>query len=180
MSFWRSFTQNHKLPKFMKISKQIQSVLIVLLLISSGCGLIKPSHHDTEEYTPVFAAAAAGDLKTVKEALTQDSTLIKKREWDKATLLHGATEHDQIEIVKFLLDNGADVNSFEMNNITPLHISAQNGNIELMELLINKGAKINAIDKKGWTPLDRAIRWENPDAADFLKKKGGIEKSKKK
>src|SRR5260370_29107850 len=34
---------------------------------STGCGLISPSHHRTEDYTPVVAAATAGDLATVRD-----------------------------------------------------------------------------------------------------------------
>jgi ankyrin repeat protein len=51
-------------------------------------------------------------------------------------------------------------------------MAAQNGNIEIITLLLERGAKIDAVDKKGWTPLDRAVKWDHPDAAEFLRQHG--------
>lgn len=146
-----------------------------LSTLASGCGLVSPSNHRTEDYTPVFAAAASGDLATVRDAVGKDPTLVKATEWDDATLLHDAVGQNHQEMAAYLLDEGADVNAVTAEGITPLHMAAQNGNIGIIKLLLDRGAKIDAIDSKGWTPLDRAMKWGHADAAEFLRQHGGRE-----
>jgi len=143
----------------------------------SGCSLFSPSHHRTEDYTPVFAAAAGGDLTTVREAVDRDPTLLKATEWDNATLLHDSVGQKHRDVAAFLLDRGADPNASTKDGLTPLHMAAQNGDIAIIKLLLEPGrkTKIDAVDAKGWTPLDRAVKWGHPDAADFLRQHGGHE-----
>ena len=120
----------------------------------------------------MFAAAAGGDLPTVREAVGKDPYLVKATEWDNATLLHDAVGQNHQEVSAYLLDKGAEVNAVTADGLTPLHMAAQNGNLDIIKLLLERGAKIDAIDSKGWTPLDRAVKWDHPGAADFLRQHG--------
>jgi tankyrase len=148
-------------------------ILFVVLALSGGCSVITPSHHETGDYTPVVAAATGGDLAAVQEAVQKDPTLITDKEWDNATLLHDAVGHNQLDVAKYLLDKGADVNAVTTDGLTPLHMAAQNGNIEMTKLLLQRRAKVNALDAKGWTPLERAQKWGHQDEAEFLRQNGG-------
>jgi len=58
-------------------------------------------------------------------------------------------------------------------------MAAQNGDIAMITLLLEPGrkTKIDPVDSKGWTPLDRAVKWDHPDAAEFLKQHGAHEES---
>jgi ankyrin repeat protein len=159
----------------MKRYRHYPILSFLLLTLSSGCGLITPSHHRTEDYTPVVAAATAGDLNTVREAVHSDPTLVKYKEWDNATLLHDAVGQNHMDVAKYLLEEGADVNAVKTDGVTPLHMAARNGNTEMTKLLLERGAKIDAIDAKGWTPLDRAQKWGHQDTAEFLRQQGGHE-----
>lgn len=145
-----------------------------LATLISGCALISPSNHRTEDYTPVFAAATGGDLPAVREAVDKDPSLITATEWDNATLLHDAVGQKRQSVAAYLLDKGADVNAVTKGGLTPLHMAAQNGDIAMMTLLLEPGrnTKIDSVDSKGWTPLDRAVKWDHPDAAEFLKQHG--------
>ena len=134
-----------------------------------------PSEHPTEQYTPVVAAAAAGDLATVRAAVDKDSTLVKVKGWENQTLLHVAVGQSHQDMAAFVLDKGADVNAVTTDGLTALHMAAQRGNIAIITLLLERKAKIDAVDSKGWSPLDRAVKWEHPDAADFLRQRGGHE-----
>ena len=149
---------------------------IVVACIGIGsCGFIFPSHHRTEDYTPVFAAADACDLNAVRQVVDYDPRLLKATEWDNATLLHDAVGHNCKELVAYLLTKGVDVNAVMDDRVTALHLAAQRGNIPIADLLLQHGANINAIDAKGWTPLDRAEKWKHEDMVVFLRKGGGHE-----
>jgi tankyrase len=150
-------------------------ILFVVLVLSNACSVITPSHHKTEDYTPVVAAATGGDLAVVQEAVQKDPALITYKEWDSATLLHDAVGHNQLDMAKYLLDKGSDVNAVTTDGLTPLHMAAQNGNIGMTKLLVQWGAKINALDAKGWTPLDRAQKWGHEDEVELLRQRGGHE-----
>ena len=65
-------------------------------------------------------------------------------------------ENNSVEIVKFLLRNGADINAKDKNGWNPLHRAIWFGKIEIVRVLIQNGAKINAKDNHGWSPLDLA------------------------
>ena len=143
------------------------------ITLLDSCSLFASSHHRTEDYTAVVAAADACDLAKVQSAVDQEPQLLRATEWDNATLLHDAVGHNCETLVTYLLDKGADVNAVKADGVTPLHIAAQRGNIGIAALLLNHGAKINATDSKGWTPLDRAEKWDHPNVATFLRQHGG-------
>lgn len=146
----------------------------VVATFFSGCALVSPSNHRTEDYTPVFAAAAAGDLTTLRGAVDKDPSLVKATEWDNATLLHDAVGQKHRDVAAYLLDKGADVNAVTKDGLTALHMAAQNGDIAIIALLLEPGrnTKIDPVDSKGWTPLDRAVKWDHPDAAEFFRRRG--------
>jgi ankyrin repeat protein len=150
-------------------------LLLVFPILYGGWSLVSPSHHRTADYTPLFAAAAGGDLATVRAAIDKDPTLVKATEWEKATLLHDAVGQNHQDVATYILDKGADVNAATTDGLTALHMAAQNGNIGIIKLLLERGAKIDAADSKGWTPRDRAVKWGHPDAAEFLRQHGGHE-----
>jgi ankyrin repeat protein len=160
---------------YLAVLLALSSLALGCATLSAGCGIISPSHHPTEEYTPVVAAATAGDLATVRDAVEKDPALLEYKEWDGATLLDDAVAQNHMDVAVYLLDKGTDVNAVKTDGVTPLHIAARNGNIGMMNLLIEHGAKINALDSKGWTPLDRANKWGHPEAAEFLRQHGGHE-----
>ena len=51
--------------------------------------------------------------------------------------------------------------------------NASGADKEVAELLIAEGPDVNAKDGGGDTPLDEAIKYDNPETADLLRKHGG-------
>src|SRR6185312_7061829 len=98
---------------------------------------------------------------------------------ENETLLYYATQENKLEIVKLLINAGADVNKANSkkpdvySGMTPLHIAAFNGNLELVQLLVEKGADKNA-QTEFWrtTPIHMAIRKNNLDVIKYLKSAG--------
>ena len=58
-----------------------------------------------------------------------------------------------LQVIKLLLDKGADINDSSLNGIAALHNATRNGLDEIVQELINRGANIDATDKRGDTPL---------------------------
>ncbi len=74
----------------------------------------------------------------------------------------------RIEVLRFLINKGADVNAKDLQGETPLHYSAQHGSIRFAELLLANGAEVNARSHRSDTPLCDAVRWGYQDIAELL------------
>jgi hypothetical protein len=79
-----------------------------------------------------------------------------------------ADTSSNIETVKLLLENGADVNAKDVIGWTPLMMSSRysntDSNIQTVKLLLENGADVNAKYDKGWTPLMLASRYSTTDS----------------
>jgi hypothetical protein len=65
------------------------------------------------------------------------------------------------DIVKYLVDKGADMNIQAINRWTALHDAAYVGNVEIVKYLVDHGARLDILNEKGETPLatvQRAFR----------------------
>ncbi len=87
--------------------------------------------------------------------------------------IHKAAYKGNIEAVKQAITDGADVNAKDSFGRPPLHDAAYRGHTEIVELLIAGGADVNARRDDGMTPLDLAIRFDETDTADLLRKHSG-------
>ena len=63
-----------------------------------------------------------------------------------------AVEMGQLRVVKWHVENGADVNEVIYGR-TPLHLAAMNSHDELVRFLLANGANVNARTATGETPL---------------------------
>ncbi|GLH16165.1 Transient receptor potential channel pyrexia [Gryllus bimaculatus] len=82
------------------------------------------------------------------------------------------SEDDGAEIVKALVDAGADVNCHDKNGVTALHLAAKSGSFAVVEALLNAGALINAKDRNSRTPLHYAADAGADRVVDKLIKSG--------
>ena len=83
---------------------------------------------------------------------------VKQADGNGRTLLHLAVLAKRSELVKLLLENGADVNQLDTDNRTPLECAlSMSCDVELVQLLLNKGADVSKKNNRDKTPLQSAI-----------------------
>ena len=84
-------------------------------------------------------ACREGDLDIVKSLLEQNKLPVNYNDLGKEqTPLHLASAEGHLEIVKYLLKKGADVNARDFESWTPLHCACANSQIEVIKLLCNQ------------------------------------------
>ena len=74
-----------------------------------------------------------------------------------------------LELVKYLVSNGAHVNAKSKDDLIPLHLTTD---VEIAKYLVTKGANVNAKDKDGKTPLFFAVNNRNVEFIEFIISKG--------
>lgn len=90
--------------------------------------------------TAVMKALKQGDLSTIKSLVKQGMDIDHGGE-KGPSILEWAIFYNQLEIVKWLIENGANIH---VNNDEPLMKSMSTENLELVEYLIKMGANIHA------------------------------------
>lgn len=81
--------------------------------------------------------------------------------------IHSAVAAGNTNLVKILINHGADINATQAGGFTPLHAAAQIGNEELIKFLLEQMADINAMTDSGKTPMELAIA-SGHDAAKWF------------
>lgn len=104
--------------------------------------------------SPLAEAAKIGDLALVKTLVQKGDVDINKKDTLYWMPLHFAIMFGHINIVKFLIENGADVNITSCWGWTPLHVATANTKIEAAKILIQHGANLYKKSDEGRTPLD--------------------------
>jgi len=121
----------------------------------------------------IFLASYNGDLETVKKLIKENPDLVNSRNSTGRFPLEMAAQTGQTDIVKFLLENGADVN-LNRGGATALHMAAiYGGKTEVITLLLENGADLNARTGNGYTPLNLAVIGKQKEIAELLIEKGG-------
>ena len=96
---------------------------------------------------------------------------------DGFTGLMYAANHGHLDVLKYLIDNGADINSQDSEFGTfPLKRAVEGGHIDCVQYLIAAGADINLRDKANHTALFAAYMSNTKNRQEiinYLKIKGG-------
>jgi ankyrin repeat protein len=123
----------------------------------------------------MIKAAKSGNAARVGELLAEDASLLHARDTDGSTPLHCAAWKGHPEVVRVLLDHGADV-TLENNNThwggTPLHAAAHGNQKAVAELLIAHGADVQGRSFNGRTPLEETAIHNATAVARLLKQHG--------
>ena len=91
----------------------------------------------------LIRAARRGNYSAVAVAVAWSPDIVNQRVHGGGTLLYAAAAGDQVEIVEFLLESGADPNFPTRGGDRPVHAAAEAGNARAMKALAEGGADLN-------------------------------------
>lgn len=108
-------------------------------------------------YTALQLACFFGNEEAARILVEASSDLNAVSQNSMATTpLHAATAGNHTAIVRYLVEQGAEVHHVQNGGFTVLHSAAQNGNAELVALFLEKGVDKNATSGDGRTARDFA------------------------
>ena len=85
------------------------------------------------------------------------------------TTLSAAAYYNRTDVVRCLLDKGANVNKQNRNDgETALHVASYYNYTDVMRMLLQHGARKDIKDNSGITPIDRARVCNNKEAVDLM------------
>ena len=88
------------------------------------------------------------------------------------TTLMVAAQYGSMNVAKYLLSRGSQVNMTDTSGSAPLIHAAMSGKVEMIKLLLDHGANINAMNEYKVNALNYAITYERWDAAKYLLSRG--------
>ena len=123
--------------------------MCIFVLHASACtgGSANP-----EEQKLLAKGCIEGNLSLVKTALANGADV--NEPWFSNLPLYWAANENQIEVVKFLLDAGANIDGRSgVANRSALHEAALDGNFDLVRVLVEAKANVNIRNTHRRTPL---------------------------
>lgn len=91
------------------------------------------------------------------------------RGWMTGTAMHSAASRLQSDVVRILLEAGANPNVRQSAGWTPLHAAAMNGDLTSVELLLASGADATATNDEGRSVIDLATESGDEQTADRIR-----------
>merc|ERR1712210_248802 len=74
----------------------------------------------------------------------------------------------RVDMVKALLEGGADPKGEDNAGLTPLHCAAERGLLDIVAMLLEAGAKPDVVDRSGVLPINLASKHKRHEVVDLL------------
>ena len=143
-------------------------VLLTDLLLSKGAD-INGADEDNDSF---LSYAISYDNYNLAKYLIEKGANKEQRDTNRnmgCFPVHGV---ESVKMLELLIANNFEINSLCDNGRNLLHFAAKDDLKQLANHLIeNQLVEINHKDKNGETPLDYAVRLNNPEIAEMIKKK---------
>jgi ankyrin repeat protein len=121
---------------------------------------------------PVWHAIWEGQYASVKHVL--ENGLDANYTHRGISLLQCAIEAGNTDVVRLLIDAGADVGRADPYGWSPLHSAAFSGDKDVLLLALQRATDPSPRDEYGWTPLDLAAFYRHEDIVKVLDPDGKV------
>ena len=106
---------------------------------------------------PLMLAALRGRLAWAQALMKAGASVEPQRGTPAWNALHYACSGpDSLEVVRFLLDQGVDIDARSPNGTTPLMMAARYGSQDAAELLLKRGADVRLLNDRGLNAVEFA------------------------
>lgn len=120
----------------------------------------------------IFDATKKGDLAKVKALVQKKPDLVKAKNNEDDTPLHIAADAGHLEIARFLIQKGANVNSMNAARRNPVLLAGYKGHKDVVKLLLENGGRFDYVDNRGYTPVRWAAVRGKKDVVELYVAKG--------
>jgi ankyrin repeat protein len=125
--------------------------------------------HNASKFTVnAVQAIKAGNDSKLRALLAEFKQFIDSQDQDGNTLLKIAVLNSQVNIVKTLLDEGADVNAPDSTGTICLHTAVDIGNKDVVRVLVERGSYLNGRNDNYETPLSVSVAKRNVEVVNIL------------
>ena len=131
-----------------------------------------PTADMSDKNAQLIQAAKDGNLPAVQTALSEGAEVNARDTTHGGTPLIWTSYNSHAEVIKLLLEKGAEINAKANNGATALMMAAYQGHTEIIKLLLEKGADVNAKSKDGITALWQAAQNGHTEVVKLLLEKG--------
>ncbi len=132
---------------------------VVELLVQYGAN---PDFGSVGCWSPLRVAALRNNLSLAKLCIEKGVSVNDPVAGTMKTPLHVAAENDSCDVIRFLLDQGVDVDVVDHRNATALHYAAAYGKACAVKLFCENGARHDIVDSDGSSALDISIQRRKP------------------
>jgi hypothetical protein len=119
-----------------------------------------------------YDADTAENVAEVLAIVDQHEGIVHKADASGSRLLHYASDGGRVDLMRGLIDRGAEVSAKDSDGRDALMLAALNGHIPAASLLLDRGADVNAKANSGQNALMYAAEADNLDCAVFLLTRG--------
>lgn len=118
---------------------------------------------------PIHEAVRSDDIDRVKKILSKDPEAVNWKEHDEfqATPLSVAVTKENIEMIRMLIDSGANVNEI-VYGASILAKAVLSGDCKIVKLLLESGANVDPEREVSQTPLMVAVERRSTEIAELL------------
>ncbi len=134
---------------------------------------------DIRQMQSLFVASMVGDLNGIVTILNRHKhdidgnnvfgIDIDPKGWERRPI-HGATIAGHVKVVKFYIDNGADINIQTKYGDTALHFCIHHNRSIILKMLLEAGADPTIRNNVDKTPIDIAVDQDKLDFVEEMKK----------
>ena len=117
---------------------------------------------------PLYYAALCGFLELVEHLTLKYPQYASARGGVFGTPLHSATLEGYLQVVRYLLRHGVNVNVLDSANDTPLLLASWRGHLDVVQCLLEHGADMNLLDNEHDAPLTLAAFYGHVDVVRLL------------